>query len=65
MWRRDWGGGKPTQIYPLQDLREHVVEGTECWCEPYVEPGEGNEILVIHNAADERERFERGERKTS
>ncbi len=63
-WRRDWGGGLPTQIYPEADLREHVTEGTDCWCSPRVEDN-GGEQIIIHNSADQREKFETGERKRS
>lgn len=53
---------KATHVYPLGDMREHVVDGGYCWCAPTVKEGGG---LVIHNSFDERERFERGERKPS
>lgn len=48
-------------VYPINDLREHKLE-EPCWCEPTYDPdGE----IVIHHAADEREKFETGERKPS
>lgn len=48
-------------VLPINDLFEHVEEGTGCWCEPEVrwtdeETGESYpEALVIHNSADGRE----------
>lgn len=47
-------------IYPVDDLREHVVEGTKCWCKPQID--EEYDVL-IHNALDGREQYETGERK--
>lgn len=55
-------------IYPVNDLREHELEGTMCWCNPEVlwndpETGEAySEGLVIHNLADRREVVEEAER---
>jgi len=46
---------------PLEDIREHKTT-KDCWCNPEIEEEYG---LVIHNAADEREKFESGERKPS
>ena len=44
-------------VYPLNDLREHVLEGVNCWCHPRIDDEDG---LVVHNAADEREKYETG-----
>lgn len=41
-------------VYPLDDLREHITEGTECPCEPTIEVI-GASLLIIHNAFDHRE----------
>lgn len=51
-------------VYPVDDLREHVVDTKEgvCWCNPEVEYIEGEEIY-IHNAMDGREQYETGVRK--
>ncbi len=46
-------------VVPLEDLREHVPQ--DCWCCPTID----EDNIVIHNALDEREKFERGERKPS
>ena len=40
-------------VYPLNDIRDHDLEGTMCECQPRVEFDIG--ILVIHNAWDFRE----------
>lgn len=45
-------------VVPVEDLAEHLP--VDCWCHPKHEDG-----VVIHAAFDEREKFERGERKTS
>jgi len=42
----------------VDDLREH--EPASCWCSPTEDDG-----VVLHHALDEREKFERGERKPS
>lgn len=60
-WERVWGGGLPVHVYPLNDLREHATDGTECWCGAE----EDDEGIVVHNSADGREAFETGERKPS
>lgn len=44
-------------VYPINDLREHVVIGVDCPCEPCVEVIGAN-LLVIHNAFDNREIIE-------
>lgn len=48
--------------YPLNDLKEHILEGDKCWCKPEDEEYFGN-ILRIHNSADGREDYETGKRK--
>lgn len=58
MWQVDHGGSAPTHIFPLHDLRDHVVDGRPCWCAP-----DETEDGIVHNAADGREQYERGERK--
>jgi hypothetical protein len=49
----------PPEVIPLADLREHA-QGEGCWCDPFERDG-----VLLHNSADERELFERGERKPS
>lgn len=44
-------------VLPIDDLREHLP--LDCWCEPTVD----EDNIVIHNAADQRELYERGELK--
>jgi len=53
-----------THTLPLEDSREHVVNTTECWCDPRVDESFLH-CVVVHNAHDEREKFETGERKPS
>lgn len=43
-------------IYPLDDLKEHVLEST-CDCLPTVSV-ENGELIVCHNAFDDRELIE-------
>lgn len=45
-------------ILPTNDIKEHE-ETTTCECNPQVEIQDNAEILVIHNAFDGREYFER------
>lgn len=47
-------------VIPIDDLREHGID--YCWCRPTLEP---DEPVLVHHAADNREAFERGERKAS
>lgn len=47
-------------VIPLNDLREHE-ESAGCWCEPVV----NDDGVLVHNAADKRELYERGERKVN
>jgi hypothetical protein len=49
-------------VYPLNDLRDHDLEGTDCWCHPEIDDS-ADELLVIHNALDQREKYETGELK--
>jgi len=58
-WQIDHGAGELTQIWPLGDLRQHIVDGSGCWCHPTID----DDGLVVHNALDGREAYERGERK--
>jgi len=44
-------------VYPLNDLRDHIVEGRDCWCHP--EYDEEHDLL-IHNSLDGREKYETG-----
>ena len=39
-------------VIPIDDKIEHVTDGTDCPCDPIRKP---NELLVIHNAFDNRE----------
>lgn len=46
-------------VMPAGDLREHEVD-EDCWCEPFMSDG-----ITVHNSADGREGYERGERRPS
>jgi len=53
-------------VYPLDDLRQHETDGEDCWCEPSYQYEIGwLDHILIHNSADGREAFERGEREYS
>jgi len=62
MWRADANKGRSSQVWPVDDLKPHVIDGRDCWCHPKYD--EQDDIL-IHNSMDEREKFETGERKPS
>lgn len=54
-------GNLVQHIVPLDDLYEHELLST-CWCCPQID---NTDFIIIHNSADEREKFETGERKPS
>lgn len=57
-WVADLLDDGTLQVWPLNDLRPHVVDGKgECWCRPRPD---GN--IMVHNSMDRREEYERGER---
>jgi len=58
MWQV-WTGGDWPRVLPIDDLRAHQLS-EKCWCRPIFIDG-----IEVHNALDERDKFERGERKTS
>jgi hypothetical protein len=45
---------EPFHVYPLNDLREHVLT-EQCWCKPVYDEG-----IIIHNSMDLREEYEKG-----
>lgn len=45
-------------VVPLNDLREHEASIT-CWCHPTQD--EEEPFVIIHNALDQREKYESGE----
>lgn len=49
-------------VVPVGDTRGHTIS-TPCWCVPCRDTEQPT--LWIHNAADQREKFETGERKPS
>ena len=46
-------------VIPVNDFREHS-NCADCWCNPKVEGS-----VIVHNAMDEREKYEEGERLLS
>jgi len=60
-WICESGGGQPARVYPIGDIKDHVVHGGECWCGA----AENEDGTIVHNAMDEREKYEAGERKPS
>ena len=49
----------PTEVVPRNDLKPHT-SGETCGCRSQWDEG-----ALVHNAYDEREKYERGERKPS
>jgi len=47
-------------VVPINDLRPHV-ESVACWCRPYLYDEDGSETYV-HEALDQRDAVERGDR---
>lgn len=54
-------GNLVQHVVPVEDMYEHELMPT-CWCNPSID---SDDYLAIHNSADQREAFERGERKPS
>jgi len=40
-------------VFPIDDIEEHILEGTQCWCYPRIWEAYG-QIIVTHNAFDGR-----------
>jgi hypothetical protein len=47
-------------VVPVGDLREHILDQDTCWCHPTIVE---DELLIVHHSMDQREAYERGERK--
>lgn len=41
-------------VYPMSDLQEHILTGTDCPCKPVVTM-EGATLVITHNSFDHRE----------
>jgi hypothetical protein len=54
-------GCQVTHVIPLNDTYKHELRG-DCWCTPELDY---EELVAVHNSADNREAFESGERKPS
>lgn len=50
-------------VMPVGDLREHLSQGLECWCQP--EQDEEEPRVIVHRSMDGREDFETGRRLPS
>jgi hypothetical protein len=50
--------GDDIHVLPVNDLRGHLESDT-CWCRPRREE-EGASAIIVHNAMDQRETYERG-----
>lgn len=72
MKKKLWSSFLPTKrgmfghVWPTNDEREHILEGTGCWCNPTVTYNypDGSVMpcpLVSHHAADCRELVEQVE----
>lgn len=48
-------------VVPLNDIIEHDTEGTGCICGPRVEFNDDNDMVIVHNSLDGREKRERKE----
>lgn len=46
-----------THVVPINDLREHIRDGNQCWCDPEYDD---IDCIVIHSSMDERETYEEG-----
>ena len=44
-------------VYPVNDLKEHILKGVDCHCNPTVKV-EGAGLIIVHNAYDHREIIE-------
>lgn len=40
-------------VYPIGDIEEHILEGTQCWCCPEIREEYG-QFIIVHNAFDGR-----------
>lgn len=59
------GGDDVVHVYPVGDLRDHVIDNHgECWCGPTIQH-EPDGTLIIHNSLDGREEYETGKRSLS
>jgi hypothetical protein len=47
-------------VWPLDDIQQHDLDNPDCSCGTFFE---GH--ILVHNAFDGREQYERGERKVS
>lgn len=43
--------------YPVNDIFDHIIDGSGCWCSPTTIDHDGN-TQVVHNSLDGREHTE-------
>ena len=56
-WEVSIEPGQPAHVIPIGDLKPHT-ETADCWCKPWDDEG-----VLVHNAMDRREYYERGQLK--
>ena len=40
-------------VFPIDDIEEHELDGTQCWCCPEIKEEYG-QFIIVHNAFDGR-----------
>jgi hypothetical protein len=45
-------------VYPLDDIEEHCIIGSDCKCNPRAIIESNAEIIIVHNSFDGREGVE-------
>jgi len=56
----DFDDRSEIHVHPLDDLREHVLDGHDCGCIPFDGPPTSNGYpVIVHNSWDGREILER------
>ena len=58
-WRCHVDEQTPRHVWPVNDLKPHVLNGKRCWCGATEKDG-----VVVHHSMDRREEYEVG-RKVS
>ncbi len=54
-----WKRRRQYHILPIDDTREHVAPGLNCWCNPKIVRYENGARLITHDAEDGRQLVER------
>lgn len=45
-------------VYPIDDMKEHKLDGMDCECDPNVIIEQNSDIIIVHNSFDGREGIE-------